>query len=218
MEMPLKSDGHAVDGTGVGTTEPSALPAATLSPGWYPDPHLRWRARYWDGRFWTERVAGAGLEPTQPVFGHDALAPPEQTFADVAPTLVRLIDAVCTAELAHLRAEVETWRGVAEERGKALTSALSSLESLSAHCEQLSSEPTERSGDVWRTTRTMSVARTQSRSPELSEARVPEPPTAVDAPAARSALVSIPDAVRTAALAELHTKTTSNRRRWWLRE
>jgi hypothetical protein len=29
--------------------------------------------------------------------------------------------------------------------------------------------------------------------------------------------VSIPDSVRTAALAELHAKT-SNRRRWWLRE
>jgi len=217
MEMPLKSDGHAVDGTAVGTTEPSALPAATLSPGWYPDPHLRWRARYWDGRFWTERVAGAGLEPTQPVFGHDALAPPEQTFADVAPTLVRLIDAVCTAELAHLRAEVETWRGVAEERGQALTSALSSLESLSAHCEQLSREPTERSGDQWRMTRTISASRNQSRSPELSGARAPEPATAEDAPAPRSALVSIPDAVRTAALAELHTKT-SNHRRWWLRE
>lgn len=216
MEMPLKSDGHAVDATGVGTPEPSALPAATLSPGWYPDPHLRWRARYWDGRFWTERVAGAGLEPTQPVFGHDALAPPERTFADVAPTLVRLIDAVCTAELAHLRAEVETWRGVAEERGQALTSALNALESLTAHCEQLSREPTERSSDPWKTTRTISASPNQSRSPELSGERAPEPPTAVEAPAARSALVSIPDAVRTAALAELHTKT-SNQRRWWIR-
>jgi hypothetical protein len=216
MEMALKSDGHAVDGTGVGTTEPSALPAATLSPGWYPDPHLRWRARYWDGRFWTERVAGAGPEPTRPVFGHDALAPPERTFADVAPTLVRLIDAVCTAELAHLRAEVETWRGVAEERGRALTSALNALESLTAHCAQLSREPTERRDDPWRTTRTTSSPRAQSRSPEPSQAHVPETPTAVDAPAARSALASIPDAVRTAALAELHTKT-SNQRRWWIR-
>jgi Protein of unknown function (DUF2510) len=186
-EMQLDSFAHEVNGSGVRTTESPAIPAATLSPGWYPDPHLRWRARYWDGRAWTERVAGPGQDPTRPVFGLDALAPPERTHLRVVPEFARLVDAVSAAELTHLRAEVETWRGVAEQRGHALTKALNALESLAARCEQPAATPTEhRVGPV-------------------------------DEPAARSALVTIPDSVRAAALSELHTLPLKQRRRFRLR-
>jgi hypothetical protein len=206
MELPLKASARAVDGNGVGTTESSALPAATLRPGWYPDPHLRWKARFWDGRFWTGRVAAAGQ--ALPVFGQDAVAPPERTAADVAPTLMRLVDAVCTAELAHLRAEVETWRGVAEERGRALASALTALESLAGRDEQLSIKPIERDVDQAKTT-----------GPRLESGTHPTPPqrsAVADAPAATAALVTVSDAVRTAALSELLTMT-NKQRRWWRR-
>lgn len=207
MKLPAKHKGRALDRTEVAL---AALPAATLSPGWYPDPHLRWKARYWDGRVWTERVAAAGQ--ALPVFGQDPLAAPEHTDADVTPTLVRLVDAVCTAELAHLRAEVETWRGVAEERERALTTALNALESLAAQHKQLSTEPTERSADQWRATRTP----TSHPDPRTEPRDSTEIPAAVEAPAAKSSLVSIPDKVRTAALAELHTMTLKQQR-WWQR-
>ncbi len=163
-----------------------------------------------DGRVWTERVAATGQALL--VFGQDPLAPPERTDADVTPTLVRLVDAVCTAELAHLRAEVETWRGVAEERGRALTTALNALESLAAQPKQLSTEPTERSVDQWRATRTPTLHPDPRTEPRNSA----EIPAAVEAPAAKSSLVSIPDKVRTAALAELHTMTLKQQR-WWQR-
>ena len=206
MELPLKASAHAVDGTGVGTPEPGALPAATLSPGWYPDPHLRWKARYWDGRFWTGRVAAPGQ--AVPVFGQDALAPPERTFADVAPTLIRLVDAVCTAELAHLRAEMETWRAVAEERGRALASALNAVESLAARGERRSTKPSEPSDDR--------LSTASLRLESGAHPTPPERPAASNTAAATSAMVTVPDAVRTAALSELLTMT-SKQRRWWQR-
>jgi Protein of unknown function (DUF2510) len=174
-------------GTSAETTEPAALPAAVLSAGWYPDPYLRWKARFWDGRLWTERVAGPGRQPTMPVFGHDPVAPPARADLFVVdPTLVRIVEAMCTAELAHLRTEVETWRGVADERARALAKAFNALESLVADRRQHAPEPTERNLDP------------------------------VDGPAARSALVSVPDAVRMVALSELQTMTLK-RRRWWRR-
>jgi Protein of unknown function (DUF2510) len=181
--MPLESFAHAAYGSGAGTTESPDQPAATLRPGWYPDPHLRWRARYWDGRVWTDRVACPGQDPTRPVFGQDAVAPPEwtevqaeRTEVQVAPRLLRLVDVTSTSELTHLRAEVERWRAVAEERGRALAGALKALESLAPGRELPSAAPTERGA-------------------------------APVEPAPRSALVTIPDAVRAAALNELHTVT-----------
>ena len=205
MKLPLKTSAHAVDGPCVPTTQPDALPGATLTPGWYPDPHLRWKARYWDGRFWTERVAAPGQ--ALPVFGQDPVVPPERTDADVAPTLARLADAVRTAELAHLRTELETWRGVAEERGRVLTSALNALESLAARGERTPPEPV----------RSVEASRTASLRLETGPPPAPpERPAGAGAPAARSSRVTVPDAVRTAALSELLTMT-SKQRPWWQR-
>jgi hypothetical protein len=183
--MPLESFTHAAYGAGGGATESPDQPAATLRPGWYPDPHLRWKARYWDGRVWTERVAGPGQDPTRPVFGQDTVAPPERTEVQVAPKLLRLVDVMSTSELTHLRAEVEMWRAVAEERGRALAGALKALESLVPRRETPSAAPTECGAGP------------------------------VD-PAPRSALVTIPDGVRAAALNELHTMTLKQRGRFRL--
>ena len=49
------------------------LRAPLLQAGWYPDPYRRWKARYWDGYRWTERVAKPGRDAKVPVFGHDAV-------------------------------------------------------------------------------------------------------------------------------------------------
>jgi hypothetical protein len=171
-------------GTNVDTAERGALPAAVLSPGWYPDPYLRWKARYWDGRLWTDRVAGPGRDPMRPVFGHDTVAPPAQAdLLVVDPRLARIVEALCTAELAHLRTEVETWCGVAEERGRALASALAALESLAASRKQLAGERIDVGDTVYRS-------------------------------AAKPALASVPDAARMAALSELTTMTLKRRRWW----
>jgi hypothetical protein len=136
---------------------------------------------------WTERVAGPGRQPTKPVFGHDPVAPPARAdLFVVEPTMLRIVEAMFSAELAHLRTEVATWRGVADKRGQALASAFNGRESLVASREQVALEPTE---------------------------QYPDP---VYEPAAESALASVPDAVRMAALSELQTMTLK-RRRWWQR-
>jgi hypothetical protein len=75
---------------------------------------------------------------------------------------------------------------VADKRGQALASAFNGRESLVASREQVALEPTE---------------------------QYPDP---VYEPAAESALASVPDAVRMAALSELQTMTLK-RRRWWQR-
>ena len=74
-------------------------------PGWYEDPYGRWRARYWDGLCWTERVANRGADPTQPEYGTDPLFATDTDHA---------------TELAHARAEADHWRRVAEARQRAL--------------------------------------------------------------------------------------------------
>jgi hypothetical protein len=167
----------------VGTAGSGALPAS----GWYPDPYRRWKARYWDGRLWTEQVAAPGPDPKLPVFGHDAVALPARADLFVVDaTLARLVDAVCSAELAYLRAEVETWRSVADARGRALERAFDALESLGTASKQLSTEPNEH--------------------------RV-EP---VDRHAAESARATVTDPVRLAELSELLTMRPKQRR-WWRR-
>jgi hypothetical protein len=125
-------------GTGVQTLETAALSAAALPAGWYRDPFLRWKARYWDGRSWTERVALPGHDPTRPVYGQDPVLPPAR--ADlflVDPALVRLVEAACAEELAHLRTE-------ADERARALGRALNALELLAAGRTQLEARPKDR--------------------------------------------------------------------------
>jgi hypothetical protein len=45
----------------------SATAAASSTPaGWYHDPSGRYELRYWDGRQWTEHVARAGNQYTDP--------------------------------------------------------------------------------------------------------------------------------------------------------
>lgn len=196
LTMPLSSCGGrrraerepmGRHGTGVQTLETAALSAAALPAGWYRDPFLRWKARYWDGRSWTERVALPGHDPTRPVYGQDPVLPPAR--ADlflVDPALVRLVEAACAEELAHLRTEVETWREVADERARALGRALNALELLAAGRTQLEARPKDRGA-----------------RPE-------------DASAAQPTLAAVPDAVRAAALSELIC-ITSKQRRWWRR-
>ncbi|MDH3705168.1 MAG: DUF2510 domain-containing protein [Acidimicrobiia bacterium] len=50
-----------------------------IEPGWHADPLGRHESRYWDGAQWTEHVADAGVQSTDP------LDPPQQTGA-VDPT------------------------------------------------------------------------------------------------------------------------------------
>jgi hypothetical protein len=78
------------------------------------------------------------------VFGNDPVAPPlaVNAVADDTTTSMRY-EATVAGELARLRAEVDTWRGVAGERADALSRALSALESLAAGRE-ISMDPTAR--------------------------------------------------------------------------
>ena len=120
------------------------VPRAVLPAGWYPDPHRRWNARYWDGQLWTGRVAQTGGDATPMVFGNDPVAPPQVVNA-VADDTTRSMryEATVAGELARLRAEVDTWRGIAVERASALSRALSALESL-AEGREVSIDPRAR--------------------------------------------------------------------------
>jgi hypothetical protein len=97
---------------------------------------------------------------------------------------VRLVEAACAAELAHLRTEVETWREVADERARALGRALNALEFLAAGRTQLEARPYDR-----------------GVRPEVASAAQPT-------------LAAVPDAVRAAALSELICITSKQRRWW----
>jgi hypothetical protein len=116
--------------TGMGSAEAAALPPAVLPAGWYPDPYRRWNARYWDGQLWTGRVAHPGGDGLPLVFGNDPVARPAADAPVVDSSQAMRYEAAVAGELARLRAEVDTWRGVADERARALTSALNAVESL----------------------------------------------------------------------------------------
>jgi hypothetical protein len=45
---------------------PEPAPVVTTPAGWYPDPSGRFELRYWDGNQWTEHVARAGQQFTDP--------------------------------------------------------------------------------------------------------------------------------------------------------
>jgi hypothetical protein len=127
--------------SGIGRAGP-ALPRAVLPRGWYPDPYRRWNARYWDGLLWTGQVAHPGDDALPLVFGNDPVAPPAAADAAVVDGSKSMrYEAAVAGELAHLRGEVDTWRGVAGERARALTSALNALESL-AEGRDTSTDPT----------------------------------------------------------------------------
>ena len=46
--------------------EPEPAPVASVPAGWYADPAGRFELRYWDGLTWTEHVARAGQQYTDP--------------------------------------------------------------------------------------------------------------------------------------------------------
>jgi hypothetical protein len=46
---------------------PATTPEPVVPPGWNPDPTGRHQFRYWDGYVWTERVADAGTQSSDPV-------------------------------------------------------------------------------------------------------------------------------------------------------
>lgn len=53
------------------STQPTVVasnnaPASSTPAGWYHDPSGRYELRYWDGRQWTEHVARAGNQYTDP--------------------------------------------------------------------------------------------------------------------------------------------------------
>lgn len=53
------------------------------SPGWYPDPTRQHAHRYWSGSAWTDQVADAGVQSTDPDF---APLSAEPTASTIAPT------------------------------------------------------------------------------------------------------------------------------------
>jgi hypothetical protein len=89
---------------------------APLAVGWHPDPYRRWKARYWNGQRWTERVAKPGNG--QPLFGIDVVVPSGDDPSAVASIV--LLESFINGELVRLRGEVDKWRAIAEERGLAL--------------------------------------------------------------------------------------------------
>jgi len=91
-----------------------------LPRGWYEDPYLRWRARYWDGERWTELVANRGSDPTEPRYGRDPLPSITEGQSHASDSLLAIVEALYASELARLRAEAEGWRMLAEDRRRAL--------------------------------------------------------------------------------------------------
>lgn len=67
------------------------------APGWYPDPTTRHESRYWDGLLWTEHVASAGSQRTDPLRGSPM--PSATAGRHRAPVLGRLGMLLCLAAL-----------------------------------------------------------------------------------------------------------------------
>ena len=146
----------------------AVLGAAVLTAGWYPDPYRRWKARYWDGYRWTERVAKPGRDAKVPVFGHDAVTSAAGDVVVVGATVTARVEALLLAELARLRADVDTWREVADQRAQALDNALAALKSLAAG-RNLSTEPAERRAESVETSAWQATIPVAVRIAALSE-------------------------------------------------
>ena len=84
-----------------------------LEIGWHPDPYRRWKARYWNGEYWTARVANPDHRG-RPVFGTDVIVPA------VDPSALASVILALAGTVARLHGEAEKWRAIAEERGRAL--------------------------------------------------------------------------------------------------
>jgi hypothetical protein len=92
-------------------------PVTDPAPGWFPDPSGRWQVRWWDGSTWTDRVATAGRQASDP------LPDPQQAadlvnrvvatalgYADLAETLREPVDEASVT--AALWRDAETRRDV----------------------------------------------------------------------------------------------------------
>jgi hypothetical protein len=61
------SQGGQSPASGYSPAVSAAQAASTSPPSWHPDPRGRHELRYWDGNEWTEHVADAGAQGTDPV-------------------------------------------------------------------------------------------------------------------------------------------------------
>jgi hypothetical protein len=52
--------------TATATATAKTLPSTPVPAGWYADPSSRFELRYWNGTEWTEHVARAGQQFTDP--------------------------------------------------------------------------------------------------------------------------------------------------------
>ena len=105
---------ETTESTAVVERQPTPGP---LSVGWHPDPYRRWKARYWNGQCWTDRVANPG--DRQPVLGTDVIVPAGGNVSATTASVV-LLESFINGELVRLRSEADKWRAIAEERGLAL--------------------------------------------------------------------------------------------------
>jgi hypothetical protein len=61
------SPGSAAAGSGYSPGVSAARAPSMAPPSWHPDPRGRHELRYWDGTEWTDHVADAGTQGTDPV-------------------------------------------------------------------------------------------------------------------------------------------------------
>lgn len=85
--------------TVAGAGEPPPPPAPSLQ-GWYPDPFGRFRARWWDGRRWTEYAADAEVRWDPVPLERDEPRPP--TPPGVGPAVVGFVSGVALSVVAQV--------------------------------------------------------------------------------------------------------------------
>ena len=68
--------------TGYAAT-PAPAAAATAPAAWYPDPVARHEYRYWDGAAWTDHVADAGEQSTDPLYAATPSTDPDAALASL---------------------------------------------------------------------------------------------------------------------------------------
>lgn len=63
---PAPAPAPAPGGAAPAAATPAAAAAPAIPPDWYADPSGRFELRYWNGSAWTEHVARAGQQYTDP--------------------------------------------------------------------------------------------------------------------------------------------------------
>ncbi len=178
--------------------------------GWHPDPYGRWRARYWDGFRWTDRVASPGPDGRTPVYGRDGLGTITitETRAE-GHARVDLLEAMWATEMARLRAEADAWRGLAKDLAEALHHAHDTVAHLASTLAEVSTTKAEAPAPA-----------------ALPAAADPVPPPVAPASPASAPevpdVVMVPPAIRVAALHDIATLDARRPRssrgrgpRWW---